>query len=158
MIRLANGEDVAAVGRLVRDAYGHYVARLGKEPGPMLDDYARRVADGQVWVLEEEGALAGVLVLEDAAGGALLLDNLAIAPAAQGKGHGRRLVAHAEAEARRRGHSQIVFYTHVLMVENVAIYRRLGFEETHRVTEKGYDRVYMAKDLTERQPPLGADA
>lgn len=158
MIRLANGEDVAAVGRLVRDAYGHYVARLGKEPGPMLDDYARRVADGQVWVLEEEGALAGVLVLEDAAGGALLLDNLAIAPAAQGKGHGRRLVAHAEAEARRRGHSQIVLYTHVLMVENVAIYRRLGFEETHRVTEKGYDRVYMAKDLTERQPPLGADA
>ena len=146
MIRLANGEDVAAVGRLVRDAYGHYVARLGKEPGPMLDDYARRVADGQVWVLE------------DAAGGALLLDNLAIAPAAQGKGHGRRLVAHAEAEARRRGHSQIVLYTHVLMVENVAIYRRLGFEETHRVTEKGYDRVYMAKDLTERQPPLGADA
>ena len=158
MIRLANGEDVAAVGRLVRDAYGHYVARLGKEPGPMLDDYARRVADGQVWVLEEEGALAGVLVLEDAAGGALLLDNLAIAPAAQGKGHGRRLVAHAEAEARRRGHSQIVLYTHVLMVENVAIYRRLGFEETHRVTEKGYDRVYMAKDLTEREPALGADA
>ena len=158
MIRLANGEDVAAVGRLVRDAYGHYVARLGKEPGPMLDDYARRIADGQVWVLEQAGALAGVLVLEDAAGGALLLDNLAIAPAAQGKGHGRRLVAHAEAEARRRGHSQIVLYTHVLMVENVAIYRRLGFEETHRVTEKGYDRVYMAKDLTERQPPLGADA
>ena len=51
-----------------------------------------------------------------------------------------------------------MLYTHVLMVENVAIYRRLGFEETHRVTEKGYDRVYMAKDLTERQPPLGADA
>jgi N-acetylglutamate synthase-like GNAT family acetyltransferase len=147
MIRSARAEDVAAVGQLVRDAYGHYVARMGKQPGPMLDDYARRIADGQVWLLEEEGTLAGVLVLEDAAGGALLLDNLAIAPGAQGKGHGRTLVAYAEAEARRRGHEMIVLYTHVLMVENVAIYRRLGFEETHRVTEKGYDRVYMAKRL-----------
>ena len=51
------------------------------------------------------------------------------------------------AEARRRGHSQVRLYTHVLMVENVAIYGRLGFLETHRVTEKGYDRVYMTKRL-----------
>ncbi|MFO1048739.1 MAG: GNAT family N-acetyltransferase [Geminicoccaceae bacterium] len=147
MLRPARAEDVATIGRIVRDAYGHYVARLGKPPGPMLDDYARRVADGQVWVLEDEGALAGILVLEDAEDGALLLDNLAIAPGAQGKGHGRTLVAFAEAEARRRGHSQVRLYTHVLMVENVAIYGRLGFLETHRVTEKGYDRVYMTKRL-----------
>ena len=147
MIRPARAEDVAAVGQLVCDAYGHYVARLGKQPGPMLDDYARRIADGQVWVLEEEGALAGILVLENAEDGALLLDNSAIAPGAQGKGHGRTLVAFAEAEARRRGRSQVRLYTHVLMVENVAIYARLGFEETHRVTEKGYDRVYMTKRL-----------
>lgn len=148
MIRPARAEDVEAVGRIVRDAYGHYVARLGKQPGPMLDDYARRIADGQVWVLEDDGALAGILVLEDAEDGALLLDNIAIAPSAQGKGHGRTLVAFAEAEARRRGHSQVRLYTHVLMVENLAIYGRLGFEETHRITEKGYDRVYMTKRLT----------
>lgn len=147
MIRPARGEDVAAIGQIVREAYGHYVARLGKPPGPMLDDYARRVADRQVWVLEEGGTLGGILVLEDAEDGALLLDNIAIAPHAQGKGHGRALVAFAEAEARRRGHASIRLYTHVLMTENVAIYGRLGFAETHRVTEKGYDRVYMAKRL-----------
>ena len=88
-----------------------------------------------------------ILVLEDAEGGALLLDNLAVAPNAQGKGHGRTLVAFAEAEARRRGHAEIRLYTHVLMAENLAIYGRLGFAETHRVTEKGYDRVYMMKRL-----------
>ena len=65
----------------------------------------------------------------------------------QGKGHGRTLVAFAEAEARRRGHAEIRLYTHVLMAENLAIYGRLGFAETHRVTEKGYDRVYMMKRL-----------
>ena len=148
MIRPAHASDVAAVGQLVGAAYGHYVARLGKPPGPMLDDYARRVAESQVWLLEDEGGLAGILVLEDAEGGDLLLDNLAVAPAAQGKGHGRTLVAFAEAEARRRGSPALRLYTHVLMTENVEFYLRLGFEETHRITEKGYDRVYMAKRLT----------
>lgn len=148
MIRLAHADDVAAVGQLVGGAYGHYVARLGKPPGPMLDDYARRVAESEVWLLEDEGALAGILVLEDAEGGDLLLDNLAVAPAAQGKGHGRTLVAFAEAEARRRGSPALRLYTHVLMTENVEFYLRLGFDETHRITEKGYDRVYMAKRLT----------
>ena len=65
-IRPARPEDADAVRRLVQDAYGHHVARMGKPPGPMLDDYVRRIADGQAWVLEDAGELAGVLVLEDA--------------------------------------------------------------------------------------------
>jgi hypothetical protein len=32
-----------------------------------------------------------------------------------------------------------------LMIENIGFYYRLGFIETHRVSEKGYDRVYMTK-------------
>jgi ribosomal protein S18 acetylase RimI-like enzyme len=145
MIRPAQSEDVAAIRQLVHDAYGHYVARLGKPPGPMLDDYGWRIAEGQAWVLEDGGALAGVLVLENVEGSALLLDNVAVAPAAQGKGYGRALVAFAEAEARDRGHAQLRLYTHVLMRENLELYRRLGFEETGRITEKGYERIYMAK-------------
>jgi GNAT superfamily N-acetyltransferase len=148
MIRPARPEDTEAVRQLVEDAYGHYVARMGKPPGPMLDDHARRIADGQAWVLEEGDRLAGVLVLEDAPGGALLLDNVAVAPSAQGKGHGRALVAFAEEEARRRGHGEVRLYTNVLMVENLALYGRLGFRETGRVSEKGYERVYMAKATT----------
>ena len=145
MIRPARPEDAPAVRQLVQDAYGHYVARMGKPPGPMLDDYDRRIADGQAWVLEDEGRLAGALVLEDLPGGVLLLDNVAVAPSAQGKGYGRALVAFAEVEARRRGHGEVRLYTHVLMRENLALYARLGFRETGRVSEKGYERVYMAK-------------
>ncbi len=145
MIRLARPEDTDAVHQLVEDAYGHYVARMGKPPGPMLDDYAQRIADGQAWVLEDAGELAGVLVLEDAEGGVLLLDNVAVAPFAQGKGYGRALVAFAEEEAHRRGHGEVRLYTNVLMAENLALYGRLGFRETGRISEKGYERVYMAK-------------
>jgi GNAT superfamily N-acetyltransferase len=145
MIRCARPEDADTIHRLVLDAYGHYIARMGKPPGPMLDDYDRRIADGQTWVLEEDGRLAGVLVLEDAEGGALLLDNVAVAPSARGKGHGRALMAFAEEEARRRGHCEVRLYTNVLMAENLRLYGRLGFRETGRGSEKGYERVYMAK-------------
>ena len=150
MLRRARPEDTEAVCRLVHEAYAHYVERLGKPPGPMLDDYDRRIAAGQAWVLEDGDTVAGVLVLEDAEGSALLLDNVAVAPTAQGKGYGRALVAFAEEEACRRGCDQVRLYTHVLMTENLALYRRLGFHETGRISEKGFDRVYMAKATAKR--------
>jgi len=131
----------------VNEAYAHYIERMGKPPGPMLDDYARRIEAGQVWVLESDGAIAGLVVLEDQGQGSLLLDNIAVSPSAQGQGIGRRLIAFTETEARRRGCQQVRLYTHVLMVENIALYTRLGFRETDRISEKGFDRVYMAKAL-----------
>jgi ribosomal protein S18 acetylase RimI-like enzyme len=128
-------------------AYARYVPVLGKPPGPMLDDYKQRVARKQVWVVEDEGALSGVLVLETGQD-ALLLDNVAVRPECQGRGLGRTLVSFAEAEAQRRGFSRVRLYTHVLMADNQALYRRLGFVETERRTEKGFARVYMEKVIT----------
>lgn len=146
-IRPASPADRAAVEDLVRRAYQPYVARLGKPPGPMLDDYASRIDAGQVWVMQRGSGIVGVLVLDRSAGG-FLLDNVAVAPEAQGQGLGRELIGFAEAQARRLGASSIRLYTHVLMVENVARYRRLGFVETGRGDENGYRRVYMAKRLS----------
>jgi GNAT superfamily N-acetyltransferase len=144
--RPAKPGDAAALRALVRAAYAKYVPRLGREPAPMLDDYAARIAAGQAWVLEEDGALVGALILEDEPG-ALMLYNIAIAPEAQGKGIGRRLIAFTEAEARRRGYALLRLYTNELMVENVAMYPRLGFTETHRGSEAGHRRVYFEKRL-----------
>jgi GNAT superfamily N-acetyltransferase len=146
MIRPATPADAEAVRAVVDASYGHYVARIGKPPGPMLDDYVRRIADGQAWVLEHDGRIVGILVLAPEAGG-LLLDNIAVLPDSQGKGFGRILIGFAETEARGRGCDEIHLYTHMLMHENIALYRRLGFVETARRSEKGYDRVYMTKHL-----------
>ena len=145
-LRPARAADLPAVQALVARAYGHYVARIGKPPGPMLDDYAARIAEGAVQVLEEDGRLVGLLVLLPEADH-LLLDNVAVDPAAQGRGHGRRLVAAAEDEARRLGLNELRLYTHELMSENVAMYERLGFAETHRGQQAGYARVFMRKRL-----------
>jgi len=144
--RLARPEDAGALRALVRAAYARYVPRLGREPAPMMDDYAARIAAGQAWILEEDGTPLGALILEDEPG-ALLLYNIAVAPESQGKGVGRRLIAFTEAEARRRGYALLRLYTNELMVENVAMYPRLGFTETHRGSEAGYRRVYFEKAL-----------
>jgi ribosomal protein S18 acetylase RimI-like enzyme len=145
-IRIATAADVPAIAEIVDQAYRHYIARIGKPPGPMLEDYAARVSEGVVWVLEEEAVIAAIIVLLPGANH-LLLDNIAVSPARQGLGLGRRLLAFAEDEALRRGYCEIRLYTHQTMVENQRLYASIGYEETGRGTEAGYDRVFMRKPL-----------
>src|SRR5262252_3209108 len=145
-IRAATAVDVPAIANIVDQAYRHYISRIGKPPGPMLDDYVARVSEGTVWVLEEGAVIAGIIVLLPASD-YLLLDNIAVSPARQGLGLGRRLLAFAEAEALRRGYREIRLYTHQTMVENQRLYASIGYEETGRGTEAGYERVFMRKRL-----------
>ena len=145
-IRAAIVADVPPIADIVEQAYRHYIARMGKPPGPMFDDYAARVLEGAVWVIEEGPAIVGIIVLLPMAD-YLLLDNVAVSPARQGLGLGRRLLAFAEAEALRRGYNEIRLYTHQTMVENQRLYASIGYEETGRGTEAGYDRVFMRKRL-----------
>lgn len=146
-LRKATVEDVPAVQALVARAYGSYVNRLGKPPAPMLDDHHRRVADGVVSVLEVDGRVAGVLVLVPKPDH-LQLDNVAVDPRFQGRGLGKRLIGEAEAAAARLRLPEVRLYTNVLMAENLALYLRLGFEETHRAQQDGYERVFLRRRVT----------
>lgn len=145
-IRPARTDEADAVRDLVRRAYAMYVPRMGREPGPMLDDYGKRIADGTAYVLEADGDLGGVLVLlpyDDH----LLMDNVAVDPGFQGRGIGKALIAFAEEEAVRRGYGEIRLYTHETMLENLRMYAKLGYEETGRGRQAGYERVFMRKTL-----------
>jgi GNAT superfamily N-acetyltransferase len=147
VIRRAEPADRQQVEAIVRAAYELYVERIGKPPGPMLDDYRRLIDQGVVSVLEEaNGPIAALIVLLPQPAH-LLLDNVAVRPDRQGRGVGRRLIAFAEAEARRLGYAELRLYTHAMMTENIALYTRLGFRETGRGHEAGYDRVFMTKPL-----------
>ena len=112
----------------------------------MLEDYAARVSEGVVWVLEDGAVIAAIIVLLPGVNH-LLLDNIAVSPNHQGLGLGRRLLAFAETEALRRGYREIRLYTHQTMVENQRLYASIGYQETGRGTEAGYDRVFMRKQL-----------
>ncbi len=146
-LRPALPADARAVSRCVAAAYSDYVSRIGKPPGPMLEDYADVIREHDVFVAVAGDVVVGVLVLIDSGGG-LLLDNVAVDPDRQGRGIGRALIDLAEREARRRGHEALDLYTHERMVENIALYDRLGYRETGRRTENGYARVYMRKAFT----------
>ncbi|HKF72024.1 MAG TPA: GNAT family N-acetyltransferase [Stellaceae bacterium] len=144
MIRPARTEDADWAHALVRRAYALYVPRMGKEPAPMLADYAALIAAGEVHVLEDGGKPAALIVLRPDEG-ALFIENIAVDPVIQGKGHGRALLAFAETEARRLGLGFLRLYTNAAMTENLAYYPRLGFRETDRREEDGYSRVFFEK-------------
>ena len=147
-IRPATPADVADIARIVDAAYAHYVPRIGRRPAPMEDDHAARIRDGEAWVFVAEGAVAGVLVLIDESDH-LLLDNVAVDPAQRGTGIGRALLLFAEAEARRRGYAEVRLYTNVMMTENIAMYARIGYRETGRGGQAGFQRVFYTKTLGE---------
>ena len=144
-IRPADAADLPAVQRIVNNAYTKYIARIGKPPGPMNDDYAALIRAHQVWVMGTPIMGAIVLLPEP---DHLLLDNVAVDPAAQGQGVGRALIEFAEAEARRRGFGELRLYTHETRVENIALYARTGWAETVRAEQNGFSRVFFRKPVS----------
>lgn len=80
----------------------------------------------------------------------LYLGKLAIDPACQGRGIGRRLVEAAESQARAAGKPVIELQVRVELTGNQAAFTRLGFRETGRTAHAGFDRptsITMRKDL-----------
>ncbi len=145
-VRAAVHGDADDIAACVDAAYRPYIERIGRPPGPMLEDYGQILRECQVHVALADDRLAGVLVLKTSTDG-FLADNVAVHPAYQGHGIGKTLMALAENEARRQGRDAITLYTHEKMTENQALYRRLGYTETTRRAEQGYDRIYMRKQL-----------
>ena len=142
--RLATETDLPAITSVIAAAYARYRDRMARPPAPVLADYSGAIAAGRAWVTGEP--VTAVLVLapgEDA----MLVDNVAVSPAAQGTGLGRRLMEFAEEQAVACGLGRMTLYTNEVMTENLAIYARLGYRETARQRQDGYSRVFMEKDL-----------
>ncbi len=148
ILRPADHADVAALRMIATAAYQHYVPRIGQAPAPMTADYADAVRCGQAWVAEERGKIVGFTILV-AQPDHLLLENMAVLPAAQGRGIGARLMALAEDQARSLHLSEIQLYTNEAMTENLAYYPRHGYVETHHAEQDGFQRVFFRKHLTQ---------
>ena len=151
-IRNATDADVSRIAEIARAAYAKYVPRMGREPPPMMADFAAAIAAGHVVVLEINETVEGYLISWPEAE-AYFVDNIAVDPAYQGSGLGRQLMDYAVREAKNRKLSVLRLCTNSTMTENLAIYARMGFVETHRVLESqfnietGFPRVYMCRTL-----------
>jgi ribosomal protein S18 acetylase RimI-like enzyme len=145
-MRLAQPADVPPIDDIVQRAYAPYVERIGRRPGPMDDDYARKVQAEQVTVADDGERIAGLVVLvphDDH----LLVENVAVEPARQHAGVGRALLAHAEALASELGLSELRLYTNAAMVENLRLYPALGYAVYARRSDSGFERVFFRKRL-----------
>jgi ribosomal protein S18 acetylase RimI-like enzyme len=147
-LRLADGADVPAIRALVDAAYGPYAQLIGRTPIPMLADYDEAVREHEVWVLDEARTVVGLLELIPRADH-LWVENVAVAPDRQGRGLGRRLLRHADAEAVRRELPEIRLLTNERYVDNIAMYERYGYRETHREPHLGTDLVHFTRALSE---------
>jgi ribosomal protein S18 acetylase RimI-like enzyme len=145
-IRLAEPADVEAVQACVRAAYSIYVERIGRPPAPMTADYEVLVAAGEVWVASEDEDVIGVLVIRPQSD-SLFLENVAVAPARQGRGIGRALIDFVERRAAELGLPAVELYTNERMIENLSFYPALGYVETGRRRHEGFARVFFRKQL-----------
>ena len=79
-VRAARFSDAAAVQEISAEAYiPIYQAVIGAVPKPAQEDYAGRIERGEVWMLEADDGMAGVLVLEPKAGH-LMVYSIAVRP------------------------------------------------------------------------------
>ncbi len=147
-LRRAVVADAPKILHIAHEAYAPYVARMGgQRPAPMDLDYATVVVTDEAWVAEVDGVVIGFLVLI-AGSDAMVLDGVAVLPSRQGLGAGRALLMLAEDQARAGGYARITLYTNAAMVENQALYERIGYLETQRAEDHGFARVFYEKTLT----------
>lgn len=145
-MRQAVAGDAAAIRALTRAAYAKWVPVIGREPLPMAADYEAAVAKHRFDLLYVDGKLAALIETipkEDH----LLVENLAVAPAFQKRGLGRRLMAHAETVAAEAGLGLIRLYTNKQFAENVALYLRLGYRVDREEEFRGGFTVHMSKEI-----------
>ncbi|MFA6113403.1 MAG: GNAT family N-acetyltransferase [Sphingomonas sp.] len=145
-LRRANAADAAAIRALVRDAYAKWVPVVGREPRPMSADYDKAVRDHRIDLLYLDGALAALIETIDEPE-CLLIENVAVSPAFQGRGLGRHLLAHAEALAVAAGQARIRLFTNKLMVANQQLYARLGYGFDGEEAFPGAIAVHMSKSI-----------
>ncbi|HEY2131299.1 MAG TPA: GNAT family N-acetyltransferase [Streptosporangiaceae bacterium] len=143
-MRRATAADLEPIHAVIQAAYAKYLSRMSKPPAPVLRDYRGPVEAGAVWVTGTP--ITGLISLTHVKD-SLLIENIAVHPAAQGTGLGRRLMQFAEQQAADQDITRLTLYTHEMMSESQAIYAHLGYREVERRTEDGYRRIYMEKVL-----------
>jgi ribosomal protein S18 acetylase RimI-like enzyme len=146
VIRQANPADLVQIKVCAEAAYTCYIERIGKQPAPMVADFAAAIEAGTLYVIETEAQICGFVVFY-ACNDYLHLENVAVDPRFQGLGLGMQLIEFVEQQARCAGYGSVELYTNAKMTENLGLYPRLGYEEFDRRREDGFDRVYLRKVL-----------
>ena len=142
-IREATPEDSTGLKTCMESAYATYQERMdGVRLPPMDVDYLSEIKNYPTWVVESERSILGGLIMVFENNHASIA-NIAVDPKFQGQGIGGGLMKFAESKARENNFSELHLATHILLDENISLYRHLGWEETGR----DESRVFMKKKI-----------
>jgi N-acetylglutamate synthase-like GNAT family acetyltransferase len=145
-MRTALPHEAGTIRDVVRAAYAKWVPIIGREPRPMQADYEAAVTLHRFDVVEADGRMVALIETE-ARAGHYWIENIAVLPELQGKGLGKRLLAHAEMLAREAGLSEIRLLTNGKMVGNRRLYAAVGDVEDREEPFGDGTVVYMSKRL-----------
>ncbi len=112
----------------------------------MTTDYGEAVRKHHIDLLHMDGKLAALIEMipgDDH----LLIENVAVSPAFQNRGLGRRLLAHAEQVAAAQGHPVVRLFTNKLFAANVQLYGKLGYGVDREEKSRLGITVYMSKPV-----------
>jgi len=112
---------------------------------PMAADWTRLLTEQEIWIVDGPAGDAVASLALDVQAGHVMVWSVAVAPAHQRRGLGRRLMAFAEARARELQRPELRLFTNARMESNIALYRRLGYSETRREQLPDRVLVHMSK-------------
>jgi len=139
-------QDAAAIAALTHAAYRGWAELLGRPPLPMQVDYAEALTRHRFDLLFIDDRLTA-LVETTMRPMDLLIVNLAVDPGAQGRGHGRRLLALAEDLAVRAGRREVRLYTNARFGPALHLYASHGYRVEREEDVDAGVRVHMVKAL-----------
>ncbi|MGU3450888.1 MULTISPECIES: GNAT family N-acetyltransferase [unclassified Methylobacterium] len=153
VVRRGAPADAEAIRGLVEAAYTKWIPVIGRLPIPMQADYAQALRDHRFDLLRTGPDLAG-LIETRAEADHLLVVNVAVDPAFQGRGFGSRLMGRADAVAAEAGLARLRLYTNKKYTANLRLYGALGYRVEREELYDGPGRtrdddvtVHMVKDL-----------
>ena len=132
-IRTAATTDAAAIASLLADAFAEFEPRY--TPGgyrattPNRDEVERRLADGPIWVAEDDRGIAGTVSAIVRPDG-VYVRSMAVRPAARGCGIGRLLLNQVQEFAAAHDYSHLYLSTTPFLSAAIQLYERTGFIRT----------------------------
>ncbi len=160
--REATLSDAPAIATVIHAAYEQYRGHLDPPSGAhgeTVDTIRQKMATAQVLLAMIGGEVVGCVFYESASDH-IYLSRLAVLPRYRHQGIGRELIRRVEAFAGAHGYARVRLSVRVPLVDNRALYERLGYRVVSYASHLGYAEstyVNMEKDLAENPGETGSE-
>lgn len=153
----ATPEDLPEAVAVIHRAFATLAGRIDP-PSAALKETAETLAarferGGAVLVARLDGTVVGAVCADPKPDGSIYLDRLAVDPARTGKGIARAPVEAVEAFALARDHDRVTLGVRLLLTDNIALFRHLGYAETGRKAHPGFSEP-TSMDMAKSTRPV----